>query len=105
MLFALSSTANNSQDEVVTYQGQLKTGKYESTIIYVGSESGDLAAFCFANNSRVGRTILSKCQDKGQCHFSGKVDWEKPCGIKGDFSARARIISVKTVKKLVNKKY
>ena len=56
-----------------TWEGKLVVGEEDSAIIYYGSESGDLAAFCFANNSAAGRAILAKCKHGEQCKFSGKI--------------------------------
>ena len=103
-LIAPGFVANGQQSEIVTYEGQLQVGKRESTIVYLGEETGDLAAFCFMNNSSIGRAILSKCKNKEQCKFSGRVDWSKSCSISGGFSARAKIVSLKSVRKLVHKK-
>ncbi len=103
-LFAPSFAANGQQTDSVTYEGQLEVGKRESTIVYLGEETGDLAAFCFTNKSSIGRAILSKCKNRGRCKFSGRVDWSKSCSISGSFSARAKIVSLKSVRKLVRKK-
>jgi hypothetical protein len=37
--------------------GELQVGKAESVILYLGEESGDYAAYCFANDSEAGRAI------------------------------------------------
>ena len=103
-LIASSFAANGQQTEIVTYKGQLQVGKGESTIVYLGKDTGDLAAFCFTNKSSIGRAILSKCKNKEQCKFSGRVDWSKPCNISESFSARAKIISLKSVRKFVRKR-
>ena len=103
-LVAPSFATNAQQSEVVTYEGQLQVGKHESTIVYLGEETGDLAAFCFINNSSIGRAILSKCKNKEQCKFSGRVDWRSSCNIKGNFSASGKIVSLKSVRKPVRKK-
>jgi hypothetical protein len=103
-LLAPSFVVNAQQSETVTYEGQLQVGKRESTIIYLGEESGDLAAFCFPNKSSVGRTILSKCKNKELCKFVGRVNWSGSCSISGGFSARAKIVLLKSVRKLVRKR-
>ena len=103
-LIASSFVVNAQQSETVTYEGQLQVGKSESTIVYLGEESGDLAAFCFMNKSSIGRAILSKCKNKKQCKFSGRVDWSSSCSITGGFSARAKIVSLKSVKKITRKR-
>jgi hypothetical protein len=94
----------NAQTETVTYQGKLIIGATESIIMYLGAESGDLAGFCFPNKSTVGRAILAKCKNGQQCKFTGKVDWNKSCEYKANYSAQARIISVTSVRKIANKK-
>ncbi len=105
-----TSTAQTAQTE--TWQGRLVVGKKDSAIIYYGSESGDLAAFCFKNKSVVGRSVLSKCKNGIQCKFSGKVLGEdslcntayqfiKP--YKQGFSYTGTIISLKSVR-IINKK-
>ena len=103
-LIAPGFVANAQQSEKAAYEGQLQVGKHESAIIYLGDETGDLAAFCFPNRSSVGRAILSKCKNREQCKFSGRVDWNGSCSITGDFSARAKIVSLKSVRKVVRKK-
>ncbi len=103
-LIAPSFSTNGQQSEMVTYEGQLQFGKRESTIVYLGEETGDLAAFCFTNKSSIGRTILSKCKNKELCKFSGRVNWNSSCSISGGFSARAKIVSLKSVRKLVRKR-
>jgi len=90
--------ATAEQTELVTYRGRLSIGKRESTIVYIGSITGDMAAFCFTNKSTVGRSILSKCKKGQTCEFTGRVDWRSACGPGGNFSARARIIRLRSVK-------
>jgi hypothetical protein len=104
--FLLASTlaASSRLTESVAYEGQLRIGKNESTIVYLGEETGDLAAFCFSNKSSVGRAVLSKCKNGEQCKFSGRVDWKISCSIKGNFSARAKIVSIRSVRKILRKK-
>jgi len=113
ILFSSSLVADGQQPDLVTYKGKLQVGKNESTIIYLGEETGDLAAFCFANKSAVGRALLSKCKNGEVCKFSGRVKWGKACKFKGnfsksteigDFSAEAKIVSVKSVRKFTYKK-
>ena len=99
---------------LVAYEGKLVVGKNNSAIIYYGSESGDMAAFCFINESNVGQAILSKCKDKEQCKFSGRITSEGDvCDTAydymnrlelGDFSATGKIVSLKSVRKVINKK-
>ncbi len=94
------SAAYGQTSENVNYKGQLKVGQNESEIVFSSEETGDLAVFCFKNKSYIGKKILSKCQNNKPCEFSGKVIWGNYCSIKGNFSARARIISLKGVKSL-----
>lgn len=88
------------QDETVTYKGTLELGKTDSAIVYVGAETGDVAAFCFTNNTEVGRAILSVCKKGRQCEFTGTVDSEAGCKIKDEreLSASGKITSIKSVK-------
>jgi hypothetical protein len=100
----LSVEAGTSQPgtESVTYAGELQVGKTDSVILYVGAESGDYAAFCFKNSSKVGRAILAACKNREQCQFTGEVVDAK-CkvpGLEADLSASSRIVSIKSVKKL-----
>jgi hypothetical protein len=112
LLVGACLTVNANQTQIVTYKGQLVMGKNESVIIYLGSESGDLAAFCFTNKSAVGRAILSKCKAGKQCAFTGRVAWDNKCTIRQfypgadiqDLSASGKIISLKSVKRPRNKK-
>lgn len=104
IILAFGLTAKAQNTERVTYQGKLIVGKNESIIMYLGSESGDLAGFCFPNKSTVGRAILAKCKNGQQCKFTGKVDWSKNCAYKENYSAQAKIISVTSVRKISNRK-
>jgi hypothetical protein len=108
LLLSCGFTVSANQTETVTYKGKLEVGKTESAIIYLGSESGDLAAFCFTNKSAIGRAILSRCKTGKQCEFTGQVDWNKSCNIKQFYpagtdmqglSASGKIISVKSVRR------
>lgn len=76
-----------------------------SVILYVGKETGDYAAFCFTNNSQVGRAILAACKDGEQCQFTGEIaDGEcKVPGLEADLSASGKIVSIKSVKSLAAK--
>jgi hypothetical protein len=85
--------------ELVTCEGVLKVGKYESTINYLGEETGDLAVFCFKNKSVVGRAILSKCKEGNRCKFTGYLKWED-CRVDGSVSATGRIVSIKSVRRM-----
>ena len=99
-----SSPAGESETETV--QGELQVGKTESVILYVGMESGDYAAYCFANDSEAGRAILAACKNKEQCEVTGKID-EGNCkvpGLEATLSASGRIAKVDSVKSLGRKK-
>jgi hypothetical protein len=96
------------QTTTETYTGKLIVGKSNSAIIYYGEQSGDLAAFCFTNNSAVGRAALSKCRNGRMCRFTGQIsltsgacgtahDWAKRLEL-GGFSQTATIVSLKSVK-------
>lgn len=88
--------------ETVSYKGKLKSDGKQSTILYLGEESGDLAGFCFMNDSEVGKKILAECNVGELCEFNGEVDWSKSCPFgDGMFSAEAEIISIKSVKKIL----
>jgi hypothetical protein len=105
ILLTFGLNISGQDDKFYTYQGRLEVGKNESTIIYLGEESGDLAAFCFANKSAVGRLIFSKCKNGDICKITGKFDFSKNCSIEGGmFSAKAGIVSVKSVKRVGRKK-
>lgn len=93
----------NKKTEFITQQGMVRTDGKESTILYLSEQTGDLAGFCFTNDSEVGRLISETCKKGDLCEFSGEVDWtEKNCPFgNGTFSAQARILSIKSVKKIV----
>ena len=96
--------ANDSEASEV--EGELQVGKTESVILYVGMESGDYAAYCFANDSEAGRAILAACKDKEQCEVKGTIDDAK-CkvpGLEADLSASGRISKVASVKSLGRQK-
>lgn len=99
--------SGDEDDETVTYEGKLEIGKTDSTILYVGEETGDYAAFCFTNNSKVGRAILAACKNGEQCEFTGQVNFESPCKVKkleASLSASGKITSIKSVKSLAKNK-
>jgi len=88
--------------------GELQTGKTQSVILYVGEETGDYAAYCFANNSAAGRAILKVCKDGDQCGFTGKVDYiagtcEVP-GLEATLSSSGTILTIAAVKKLARRR-
>ena len=87
-------------------RGELQVGKTESVILYLGEESGDYAAYCFANDSEAGRAIMAACQNGEQCEFSGTVDYESGCkvpGLEADLSASGKVLKVESVKSLGRK--
>lgn len=101
----LTGAANDSADGKT--QGELQVGKTESVILYLGAESGDYAAYCFANDSEAGRAILAQCKNGEQCEFVGEVDGEAACkvpGLEADLSASGKITKIKSVKTLGRKK-
>ncbi|HYG82520.1 MAG TPA: hypothetical protein VD861_19140 [Pyrinomonadaceae bacterium] len=86
--------------------GELQVGKTESVILYLGEESGDYAAYCFANDSDAGRAILAACKNGERCEFSGDVNYESGCqvpGLEADLSASGKILKVESVKSLGRK--
>ena len=92
--------------DVETIRGELQVGKSGSVILYFGEESGDYAAYCFANDSEAGRAILAACKDREQCEFSGEVDAEGGCkvpGLEADLSASGKVLKVVSVKSLGRK--
>jgi len=99
----LSGTAGASLSgtESESYTGELQVGKTDSVILYVGMETGDYAAFCFKNKSRVGRAILAACKNREQCQFTGEVTAAecKVPGLEADLSASSKIVSIRSVKK------
>lgn len=105
-----SLTSNGSETEIEASRGsgELQVGKNQSVILYVGEETGDYAAYCFANNSAAGRAILKICKDGDQCEFTGKVDYvgaacEVP-GLEATLSSSGRILTIAKVKKLPRKR-
>lgn len=101
---APKTQAKGDEGEV---DGELQVGKTESVILYVGEESGDYAAYCFANDSDAGKAILAACKDKQQCEVKGTIDGTVKCkvpGLEADLSDSGRITAVKSVKSLGKKK-
>lgn len=98
--------AEQSEDSAAS--GELQVGRTQSVILYVGEETGDYAASCFANNSAAGRAILKVCKNGDQCEVTGEVDFNGPqCkvpGLEASLSSSGRITSVKSVKKLPPRK-
>lgn len=82
-------------------EGELQVGKTESVILYVGQETGDYAAFCFVNDSDVGKAIMAGCKDGDWCKVMGVIDFEASCtvpGLEATLSAAGRITKVASVK-------
>ena len=93
-------------ERVENIRGQLQVGKTESVILYLGEESGDYAAYCFANDSEAGRAIMAACKNGERCEFSGDVNYEGGCkvpGLEADLSASGKILKVESVKSLGRK--
>ncbi len=88
-------------------QGELQIGKIKSVILYLGEESGDYAAYCFPNDSEVGRAILAACKNGERCEFVGTVADDMNCevpGLEANLSASFKITKVTSVKSLGRKK-
>ena len=97
---ASQTSANHS--EVQQIRGELQMGKTESLILYFGMESGDYAAYCFANNSKAGRAILGACKNRQRCEARATVS-EYACkvpGLEADLSSSGKIQRVQSVKSL-----
>jgi len=97
-----ASQTSASQSEVQQIRGELQVGKTQSLILYFGSESGDYASYCFANNSRAGRAILAACKNRQRCEVWATVS-EYACkvpGLEADLSSSAKIERVRSVKSL-----
>ena len=103
-VFAFGLTVKAQNSEYVTRQGQLKIGKTESVIIYLSEETDELWGFCFRNKSAAGRAILAKCRNGEECEFTGKVNSNLNCAPEEGVNGNARIISVKSVRKIANRK-
>ncbi len=93
-----STEAESAEAEAIS--GTLKIGDNESVILYHGEESGDYAAWCFDNDSDVGRRILELVTDGQDVEISGTIDHGADCfvpGLEADLSASGRILKVETV--------
>lgn len=103
----VSATPSQADEsDASEFQGELQVGKNESVILYVGMESGDYAAYCFANDSEAGRAILAACKNKERCQVRATVE-EARCevpGLEADLSYSARVAKVLSVKSLGSKK-
>lgn len=100
-----------SREETVpaddTVQGELQTGKTSSLILYLGEETGDYAAYCFANNSEAGQAILAACKNGGQCEVVGTIADDASCqvpGLEANLSASFKIVKVISAKRAAGKK-
>ena len=83
-------------------EGKYQTGKTESLILYVGMETGDYAAYCFANDSEAGRAIAAACKNGEECEVNA-VMGEGKCtvpGLEADLSDSGRIARVVSAKSL-----
>ncbi len=95
-----SGAASQNRSDATEIRGKLQVGKTESVILYFGEETGDYAAYCFANASEDGRKILAACKDGQQCVVSATVA-EYGCkvpGLEADLSASGKIENVVSVK-------
>lgn len=98
-----SAAVSDDDSETQAIKGELQTGESDSLILYVGEETGDYAAYCFKNDSEVGRAILKTCKDKEQCEVRAAVDAEAVCkvpGLEADLSASGYLLKVSSVKSL-----
>lgn len=99
-----SGRQNNPLIDTGTFKGTLHTGKSESYLVYVGEETGDFAAFCFANTSAAGRAILAHCKTGDTCQFSGTVDQSKACKVDAVtqkvLSGSGRVLTAASVRSL-----
>ncbi len=102
-LFCSAQSAGGS--EPVTFEGTLEKGEKSSAIIYVGMETGDVAAFCFKNASKAGRAILKVCKNGEGCKFTGRLG-AGSCKLKDGrrLSDSGPILSVSSVSRIVPKK-
>jgi hypothetical protein len=101
-----AAPAQTGGERVDKISGELQVGKTESVILYLGEESGDYAAYCFANDSDAGRAILAACKNGERCEFSGDVNYEGGCkvpGLEADLSASGKVLKVESVKSLGRK--
>lgn len=101
-----TTSAGDSESQSVT--GELRTGKTESLILYVGMETGDYAAYCFKNASEAGRAILAACKDGEQCEVRATLGGtETECKVPGlevNLSASFNVIKVASAKSLGRRK-
>lgn len=97
-----AKTAPAASSEAQQIEGRYQTGKTESLILYVGMETGDYAAYCFANDSEAGRAIAAACKNGDECEVNAEMG-EGKCtvpGLEADLSDSGRISKVISVKSL-----
>lgn len=100
------SDASSESGQSTRIDGQLNLAKAGSYILYVGKTTGDYAAYCFMNDSEVGKAILAACKNGDRCVVTGEVaegDCKAP-GLEANLSAHGKIMSVKSVKSLGKQK-
>jgi hypothetical protein len=101
-----NSPGSNTQSEATEISGKLQVGKTQSLILYFGMESGDYAAYCFNNDSEMGRKILAACKGGQQCALIATIE-EYGCkvpGLEADLSASGKIVKVQSVKPIGRQK-
>lgn len=93
------AAAENSENQEILFSGTLELGEIDSAIVYVGKETGDVAAYCFTNKSDIGRAILAACTKGEQCEVTGTIDGETACTIKDEreLSSSGKIMTIKKV--------
>ncbi|HMT07497.1 MAG TPA: hypothetical protein PKA82_05795 [Pyrinomonadaceae bacterium] len=104
---AAATPAPPAKGDAGEVEGELQAGKSESVIMYVGEESGDYAAYCFANDSDAGKAIMAACKNGEQCKVVGTIDGTAKCkvpGLEADLSDSGRITAVKSARSLGKKK-
>jgi len=97
-----AKTTPAAVSEAQKIEGRYQSGKTESLILYVGMETGDYAAYCFANDSEAGRAIAAACKNGEQCEVNAEMG-EGSCkvpGLEADLSDSGRIARVISVKSL-----
>jgi hypothetical protein len=103
---AANASKSDDSSDAAPITGELQKGNAESLILYVGEETGDYAAYCFANDSDAGRAILAACKDRERCEVTGETG-EGSCkvpGLEADLSDSGRIVKVVSAKPLGKKK-
>ena len=107
VVFGAAAICPAQTAETMTFKGTVKVGKSVSYILYVGEETGDYAAFCFAKNSAIGRRILAACKNGEVCQFTAKVNQETECKVdratQKVLSGSGKIVSIASVKPVSSK--